>query len=290
MKICNKCDCKFNTHEWICPDCGYAPNLIQQHLSFAPKLIASSEGFDSNLFAELAKLEIKNFWFRSRNYLLIYTLRHYFPQAKNFLEIGCGTGFVLKGIEKHLPHLNLSGSEIFSSGLEFASQRLTKTTLFQMDAQQIPFFEEFDVVGAFDVLEHIQDDSQVLDQMYQATKIGGGIMITVPQHPWLWSQADEYAHHVRRYVKRDLVTKIKRSGFRIVRVTSFVSFLLPLMLVSRLKNQLQQNRDYDPLGELKIGGGLNYILEKVLDLERFLIKLGVSFSLGGSLLVIAYKP
>ncbi|MFM6270718.1 MAG: methyltransferase domain-containing protein, partial [Dolichospermum sp.] len=83
-------------------------------------------------------------------------------------------GFVLQGIEKHLPHLITSGSEIFTTGLQFATDRLCKTTLFQMDARNIPFAEEFDIIGAFDVLEHIKQDEDVLIQMYQAIPVGGG--------------------------------------------------------------------------------------------------------------------
>ena len=39
-------------------------------------------------------------------------------------------------------------------------------------------------IGAFDVLEHIQEDTAVLPQLFQATRPGGGIMLTVPQHPY----------------------------------------------------------------------------------------------------------
>ncbi|MFM7372201.1 MAG: SAM-dependent methyltransferase, partial [Sphaerospermopsis kisseleviana] len=116
---------------------------------------------------------------------------------------------------------------------------------------------------------------------------GGGIILTVPQHPWLWSQADTYAHHVRRYIKQDLITKLQQTGFKVVKVTSFVSLLLPLMLLSRLNQRSSKN--YDPTSELKISGTLNYLLAKILDVERWLIKLGFSFPWGGSLLVIAYK-
>ena len=65
-----------------------------------------------------------------------------------------------------------------------------------MDARRIPFEDEFDVIGAFDVLEHIKEDEQVLVQMHRAVKSGGGIMLTVPQHMFLWSEQDVQAHHV----------------------------------------------------------------------------------------------
>lgn len=288
MKTCLQCHHCFTEPNWDCPACGYTPPVVDGHLSFAPHLAAASEGFEASAFPVLAKLEAKNFWFRARNRLIVYFLKHHFPKAKTFLEIGCGTGFVLQRIEQSFPNLTCSGSEIFSRGLEFADQRLSRTTLFQMDARAIPFSEEFDIIGAFDVLEHIEQDREVLRKMYQAIQIGGGIMLSVPQHPWLWSQADTYAQHVRRYVKKDLVAKLEDAGFKVVKTTSFVSLLLPLMLISRLNNR-SPSTNYDPISELKISGFLNHILEKILDLERWFITLGFSFPIGGSLLIIAYK-
>lgn len=264
------------------------PKLIKSYLVFAPELEKVSEGYEASFFPQIAPLEAKNFWFRSRNSLIIWALQRYFPRIRTFLEIGCGTGFVLSGIEQAFPKLTLYGSEIFTAGLDFAAQRLSRAKLFQIDARKIPFENEFNVIGAFDVLEHIKEDSTVLAQMYQATTVHGGIILTVPQHPWLWSQADDYAHHVRRYRVQDLKAKVERAGFKIVRMTSFVSLLLPLMIISRLQ-QRQSNPEYDFTSELKISGWINAILHSVLSLERTLIQLGISFSAGGSLLLVAKK-
>jgi ubiquinone/menaquinone biosynthesis C-methylase UbiE len=143
-------------------------------LSFAPGLAAGNDGFGAGYFEQLFKVEAGNFWFRSRNKLLLWALRKYFPHAENFFEIGCGTGYVLSGIQREFSSLRLYGSDIFSNGLLFAQQRLSDVSLFQMDARRIPFEKEFDVIGAFDVLEHIDEDGIVLQQMFQATKPGGG--------------------------------------------------------------------------------------------------------------------
>ena len=247
-----------------------------------------SEGFAANYFAPLAEREAGNFWFRSRNRLLVWALQRYFPDAENFMEIGCGTGFVLSGIQRALPELALCGSEIFIEGLTFAAERLPGIELFQMDARRIPFREEFDVLGAFDVLEHIEEDETVLVQMFQATKPGGGIILTVPQHHFLWSVVDDYSFHKRRYTRKELVKKLRRAGFKIVRVTSFVSLILPFMMLSRLKSQRSKD-DFDPLAELEIGYHLNLALEKIMGVERSLIEGGVSFPAGGSLLAIARR-
>jgi hypothetical protein len=157
-----------------------------------------------------------------------------------------------------------------------------------MDARQIPFDNEFEVVGAFDVLEHIEEDTTVLGEMYKATLRGGGIMLTVPQHPWLWSQNDEHGHHVRRYQAKELKRKVEEAGFQVVKMTSFVSFLLPLMIISRLR-QRWRTTEYDALSEFKIGRLTNTLLEKVLDVERGIIRAGMSLPVGGSLLVVAKK-
>jgi SAM-dependent methyltransferase len=158
-----------------------------------------------------------------------------------------------------------------------------------MDARKIPFQNEFDVIGAFDVLEHINEDEQVLDQMYQAVHPGGGIVLTVPQHPFLWSAIDEHACHERRYTKTELATKVKNAGFIIDRTTSFVSLLLPFMMASRLKRHSAIS-EHDPLSELKLNRGLNWVFEQILKTEAIMIRLGVSLPFGGSLLLIAHKP
>jgi len=288
MRVCGQCGETFDRPAWECPRCLHEPTRLDGHLAFAPELAERSEGFEAQYFAPLAELEAANFWFRSRNRLLVWALRRYFPGAKNFLEIGCGTGFVLSGMREAFPGLTLSGSEIFTAGLGFAAGRLPGVELFQMDARRIPLRDEFDVIGAFDVLEHIKEDEEVLSQMYEATRGGGGILVTVPHHPFLWSRVDEYARHIRRYRARELKEKAGRAGFGVLRVTSFVSLLLPLLLASRLK-QRRPGEDFDASSELKVGPLLNAALERVMDAERLMIRGGVSFPLGGSLLLVARK-
>jgi SAM-dependent methyltransferase len=157
-----------------------------------------------------------------------------------------------------------------------------------MDARAIPYAEHFDMIGAFDVLEHIAADNTVLAQARRALRRGGGLMITVPQHQFLWSQYDEHAHHVRRYGAQELKRKVLQAGFRIVMMTSFMSLVLPLMMLSRLM-QRKPAAHYDVLAELRVGHIANLLLESVLALERALIRAGVRFPAGGSLLLIAQR-
>ena len=176
-----------------------------------PKYIRGRGGYPPEYFAQMVEIEENSFWFRNRNRLILWALHKYFPEMCSFLEIGCGTGFVLSGIADAFPDVRLSGSEIFVEGLEFAAKRLKGVELMQMDARRIPYADEFDAIGAFDVLEHIKEDLTVLQEIYRALKPGGGLVLTVPQHPFLWSSVDESALHVRRYLATDLQKNVSNT-------------------------------------------------------------------------------
>ena len=288
MRRCSNCKHVFDSAGWTCTDCGYSPAIVDGFTSFSPLNAHKSEGFEEQFYAQMFDLEAGNFWFKSRSKLINFMIKNYFPEAKNMLEIGCGSGYVLHTIEKAYPGLSLSGSEIFSKGLSFAAKRVQKATLFQMDAREMPFEAEFDVIGAFDVIEHIEEDQRVLTEMHRTVRVGGGIILTVPQHKWLWSYADEYAHHKRRYTANGLHEILERIGFRVIRMTSFVTLLLPIMYLSRLRNR-KARPDYDDTAELSVAGFINYAMERVMDVERQLIKYKIPLHAGGSLLVVAKR-
>ena len=239
----------------------------------------------------MVAVEPRHFWFVMRNLILMDVVQKYFPAPGKVLEMGCGTGFVLSGLRAAFPQARLSGSDIFIEGLTFTARRVPSALLFQMDARHIPFWEEFDLIGAFDVLEHIEEDEAALVQMYQACKPDGGIVLTVPQHRWLWSRVDDFAHHKRRYTRVELVEKASRAGFQVEYATSFVSLLLPLMLASRglKKTGADMDEQMEAVG-LKIGKLTNAMLGAIMQIERGLIGLGLSFPFGGSLLLVARKP
>lgn len=77
---------------------------------------------------------------------------------------------MLSGIAETHPIMSLTGSEVFLEGLSYALPRVLAAKFIQMDARNIPFVEEFDAIGAFDVLEHIEEDEAVLSQLHRALK------------------------------------------------------------------------------------------------------------------------
>jgi SAM-dependent methyltransferase len=288
MKRCLACEGRFESAEWTCPSCGYRPVARNEIFQFAEDPARGQAGFKPEYFTRLASIEQGHFWFRARNALIQWALDKYFPNAESFFEIGCGTGYVLAGIREKFLRMHLVGSDIFMDGLVFAKGRLPAVELYQMDARRIFFESEFDVVGAFDVLEHLVEDENALAQMFNAARPGGGLLLTVPQQRYLWSASDQFAMHQRRYSRAELRAKVRSAGFEIERITSFNSLLLPLMILSRM--QQKRHGNLQPWRELEISPALNKALESILTIERLIITKGISFPAGGSLLLVGRKP
>lgn len=245
------------------------------------------QGYDPAAFSQIAELEDRSWWFRSRNQLIEQTVRRLFPEAASVLEIGCGTGYTLRALRNALPQAELTGTELFEEGLRVARDRWDRVRLLQADARALPFGSEFDLVGAFDVLEHIDDDVTALSELRRVVTPRGGLIVTVPQHPWLWSAADDYAHHQRRYSRAQMLARIEAAGFTVAVVTSFVTLPLPAMAISRLGGRRRGDGqgEFDPWAEFHIPGLLNTALEGLAAAERYAIARGASLPVGGSLLV-----
>jgi SAM-dependent methyltransferase len=235
----------------------------------------------------LAGLEEPSFWFRARNTIVLAAIRRYVPRPRSFFELGCGTGFVLQGVSRAFPDAQLVGGELAAEGLEIARKRVPLATLIQVDGRRIPYRDEFELIGAFDVLEHIEEDEVVLEELRAALEPNGRLVVTVPQHPWLWSAADAFGQHKRRYARAELVSKLQGTGLEVMYVTSFMTTLLPLLAVSRWCRRDVQS--FDPTQELRIPQRIDRLLERVAGSERHAVQRGVSLPAGGSLLAVARR-
>jgi len=276
--------------------------------------VANQQFFERDAFTQLAAQEDGHFWFEERNRLLEWCLRHFFQDPASFCEVGCGTGFVAKHLEAAFPKIDFTAAEFFIEALHFAKQRTHRTCLLRADARFLPFNAAFDVIGAFDVIEHIEEDELVLRQFHKALKPRGGLILTVPQHMFLWSATDEVSHHKRRYSRSELGGKVQRAGFRPVFCTSFVTSLLPFMLASRWMNRFpgtrgranekekvahgtvagaeskaQQGNHQDSNREFDLNPWLNRAFRFALTLERWIIRAGISLPVGGSLVMVSEK-
>mgnify|MGYP000991711477 CR=1 FL=1 len=117
-------------------------------------------------------VESKNWWFISRNNIILWVLRKKIDPFDQLLEVGCGTGFVLQAIRKAFPRAVLQGSDYYDVGLVHARKRVPSANFTQLDARKMDKQEHYDVIGAFDVIEHINEDGLVLSNLSRALKDG----------------------------------------------------------------------------------------------------------------------
>ena len=127
-----------------------------------------THSYDPVYFSPLFEIEERHFWFRARNRIigsLVEAETSQYPEGYRVLEIGCGTGNVLQLLENICRNGRVIGMDLFHEGLEFARRRVS-CSLVQGDLHDSPFATQFQIVGMFDVLEHLSDDREVLQDVY----------------------------------------------------------------------------------------------------------------------------
>ncbi len=259
------------------------------YVSFAPEFLTEAyAGFSTEEVAGMHRHQGHSFLWNAKRRMVSRLIQTHMPESRHVLDIGCGTGFITEAIATVLPHATVFGTDIYLNSIELASKKLKdRGFVFHMNATAIPFCDTFDLVTSFDVLEHIQDDEKAISEIRASLVPGGVCFLGVPQHPWLWSPADEHAHHFRRYRKDELQEKLKRAGFSIVWTSSFISLLLPAMALSRWKSRLVGNYNLD--AEHLLPGSLTRMLLAITDLELTTLRAGVRYPVGGTRLVIARR-
>jgi SAM-dependent methyltransferase len=185
--------------------------------------------------------------------------------------------------------------DLFAEGLKYAQQR-TSAALVQGDMHRPPFANCFDIVGLFDVLEHLPDDKQVLNDLRGMIREDGFLFVTVPAHPGLWSYFDEASHHCRRYQPDELKHKLVETGYAVEYITQYMMSIFPLVWVGRYLAALRKRVFGRQSGastielatqELRPIPIVNEVLSSLLDIERRWLASGHALPLGTSLLAVA---
>jgi SAM-dependent methyltransferase len=248
------------------------------------------DSFDADAFKFLFEMEKKHFWHSGRKEIILSVLKG-IPDigGARMSEIGCGNGNVLAFLKMH--GINIEGGDIFLEGLKFCRQNAADVPLYQIDILALPFRNEFDVIGLFDVLEHIEDDEKALTEANNALKTRGKILLTIPAHKYLWSSWDEVSMHRRRYTRKEVISKLERNGFTVLKASYYISFLFPLFLVTRILGKMRRKRNLTETSqsiEVKTIPLINTLLLWTILIEKTLLKY-IHLPMGASLLILAEK-
>lgn len=146
----------------------------------------------------LLEVEEKSFWFQHRNNVIKKVIDR-FPFTNNFVDIGGGNGFQARFIAKNFNEADVFFLELGYEGCLNAKERGLKH-VYNVPFQRFDFNQNnIGAAGLFDVLEHIEDDLKFLSELKAKLPKGSLIYLTVPAHNYLWSDADDYGGHFRRY-------------------------------------------------------------------------------------------
>jgi SAM-dependent methyltransferase len=254
---------------------------------------------DEALYDQFADVGDTHWWFEGRRQVLAAAIevaladpamRPPGDQPLQILEVGCGTGANLGMLARFG---SVHGLEMWPDAVETCRATFGDAIPVDVGAipDDVPSDGRFDVVCAFDVIEHLDDDVAGLESMRRALRPGGTIVIAVPAFPILWGQQDELSHHRRRYRRKTLVAGLTRAGFAVERTTYFNTWLFPAAAVVRIARRIiTAGRDVPPGSDLSMSNTtVDRILTKVFASERHLVRRW-SLPFGVSLLAIARSP
>jgi len=220
------------------------------------------------VYQQMAELDDRHWWYRARREILSDLIRREtrLPAGAKILEIGCGTGHNLAMLGQ-FGHVD--GIELDDEARALSEERLGRKVMNARlpELAGVPD-THYDLIGAFDVIEHIDDDRAALAAIATKLKPAGKFMMTVPAHPWMWTAHDVANHHKRRYSKRALRSLIENSPMKLERLGYFNSLLFPVAVAERAASKLRGKDD----GDVSLPPApLNRALEAVFASERYLV-------------------
>ena len=244
-----------------------------------------------SVYEQFAQLEEGHFWFRGRRTIFFDLIEQYLasepPRPREILEIGCGAGGMLGPLGRFG---RVTGMDISHDYMQYCRSRGHERVV-TGSGYQLPFQDgSFDMVALFDVIEHIEDDLQVLKEVRRVLKPGGQVFISVPAYQFLFSQNDRVAHHLRRYTSTRLKSRLVEAGLAPAKLTYFNTFLFPLILPAVLVLKLKEKLFGLPEGLTNLSHEfkepVNSVFAWIMGAERWLLR-HIEFPFGHSLIALA---
>lgn len=193
-------------------------------------------------YKEYYDLERKHWWFLAREKIISNYIQKLIDEKtiKNqdlkILNVGCGPG-------RSSEYLSSFGTvvsiEYDKECCKFAAEK-TGLEIIHGSITELPFEDNlFDLVCAFDVIEHVENDQLAVNELKRVTKKGALVLITVPAFNSIWSHHDVINHHFRRYKSQEVIQLFEKvaDGKRIY-VTYFNFFLFPFIYFIRKGSNL----------------------------------------------------
>lgn len=238
-------------------------------------------------YATMAEREQTYWWHIGRLKIIeTYIKRAQAGRRKlKIMNIGCGTGGTIDMLQSFGVVDNVDISE---EAIKFMRKRGYKR-LTKVEGIKLPFKDRtYDLVGAFDVLEHIEDQTGALKEWKRILKDDGAIVVTVPAYQWLWTDHDVSLHHKRRYTTKRLAEAAAEAGLKPEKKSYAIVFSLPLVVGFRFLNKVLGRKADSETSYVNIPNWANNAFTKMLYGEAKLHK-KIKFPFGTSVVSILRK-
>ena len=241
---------------------------------------------DKDYYKNYFILEKEHWFFRVRRNIFLYFIKKNVQSDSRIFDFGCGSGYLVGELQRR--GFNAWGMDFEKEAIDYGiNSGVNNLALGTGDKINHPD-ASFDLVTAFDVLEHIDNEKPVVDELARILKPGGKMIITVPAYMWLWGVQDEVSHHFRRYTLGSLMEVFKKvAELKIIRKTYYVTLLfLPIAIVrlfSRWFNIKNRQSDFNITNPI-----LDPIFYLISGLELQALKL-IDYPFGVSILIILEK-
>jgi SAM-dependent methyltransferase len=244
---------------------------------------------EAAFYEEYAQIEATHWWFEGRRAIFDVVIRALdLRRDALLLDLGCGSGATLEFLSGYGRAIGLDRGEVAA---RYAHSRTAVPVLIG-DVTALPFEAgSVDMITAFDLIEHIDDDGACVRELARVCRPGGYIMVTVPAFQWLWGRQDVINHHKRRYRGDELAQLFTDHGLQITRFTYLNTLLFPAVAAVRLLRRLVPDGNAELTSDFAMTrpGRLNTLLGKVFSAEALLIRRW-RLPVGVSLLCVARKP
>jgi ubiquinone/menaquinone biosynthesis C-methylase UbiE len=236
-------------------------------------------------YATMFRVEETHWWYAALHRLIFQALDAELPdwRKKNVLDVGCGTGAILKQLGN--PEKNV-GIDLAPEAISFCRERGLNNVR-QGDICALPFADaSFNAVICSSVLYHqwVSDVEGAIGEMHRVLSLGGTLLINVPAFPFLHSAHDEAVMTARRFRKREIRQLLQKQDFQIRRLTYWTTFLFPLAVAARTLGGSKMGRDFETEGTSFTQRTLAGIMALELNLLR-----KISLPFGIALLAVARK-
>jgi SAM-dependent methyltransferase len=219
-------------------------------------------------------------WYRARADLLHAALGSYLGTPQRVLDVGSADGPSVGWMRGAHDRFTI---DVDPRGL-VAGEGVCASAL------ALPFAEAtFDVVAAFDVLEHCEPEHTAMAELVRVLRPGGRLLMSVPAYEWAWTDHDVRAGHHRRYTRPRLVSAVERGGLDVLRATYGFSGVFPFFVAERALRRVRQSSGAAPQGLTPVPAPLERLLLGLAGVDaRLLADRDLPF--GSSVFLAAVKP